>query len=696
MSTLSETDGYRRIKRASRACQRCHSRKVRCDATVTGYPCTNCRLDANSCLAFSGGRDRKKQKTIARAHLRTDKDSRKHPAPSRADPQRAAVPAGVKRPYAVQVPFSSYAFLHSLSANRFKQAGISVLGARGCLSFPNKAELDIFIRHYFLYVHPFTPLFDEAEFWRVYQNRLTCDMRLSIFLFRAMIFAASCFVPTEVARRCGYSSLLEARDDLYRKTKLLYESSIEKDQLTIARAAILLTYYSSDSEVEANSEWLRIAISHTRAIQAVEPRSKSLSPAVRTSQFKRLWWCCLVRDRIISLGMRRPIQISRGDPGLYLPMLTTEDMNGEIFNSMVYSYEIKSALFELFTSLCHFVISATDLTMIAFVSTRDLSSETEDQDSTGELSKLETAKSSLLLWELDWLALMEVRNTDLYGPIPLFSSLLSIYYQSARVALCNRVCLVLSKVIDSTSRYLQHLDFCRSELVAAIESIADKVKHLISIKAVDKLPISVAAYTTTPFILLAINSQSDTAQTQEILDLLTAIHASLGLRYHITRVANLTSRALWLSRLFKARAVGLEKALEMSSQNNSSRNIFTLPLRRYNQLLQYVDYSMSLPQDSAQETEMFYAAASTPGEADLYHGTTNRDVSRQAREHTPVWMESMEHFFFGPGRLLSFSSSNPRAESEEPPNPQAECDGTAPGSLGLPFAIQTSLSLLEE
>jgi hypothetical protein len=36
--------------RASKACQYCRSRKVRCDWNADGNPCTNCRLDNRDCV----------------------------------------------------------------------------------------------------------------------------------------------------------------------------------------------------------------------------------------------------------------------------------------------------------------------------------------------------------------------------------------------------------------------------------------------------------------------------------------------------------------------------------------------------------------------------------------------------------------------------------------------------------------------
>jgi hypothetical protein len=43
-------------RRASKACQCCRSRKVRCNVTEHGAPCTNCRLDEVDCIVSESRR----------------------------------------------------------------------------------------------------------------------------------------------------------------------------------------------------------------------------------------------------------------------------------------------------------------------------------------------------------------------------------------------------------------------------------------------------------------------------------------------------------------------------------------------------------------------------------------------------------------------------------------------------------------
>ncbi|KAF5665119.1 cutinase transcription factor 1 beta [Fusarium circinatum] len=50
LSSHQKTKRTQRRKRSTRACLSCRFRKVRCDVSVRGQPCTNCHLDCKNCL----------------------------------------------------------------------------------------------------------------------------------------------------------------------------------------------------------------------------------------------------------------------------------------------------------------------------------------------------------------------------------------------------------------------------------------------------------------------------------------------------------------------------------------------------------------------------------------------------------------------------------------------------------------------
>lgn len=192
MERSPRIDGSHRPKRASRACQRCHSRKVRCDATVNGFPCTNCRLDAVSCQAFSGTRGRRKELAMARA-LAIANGTGKELLPSRAASRRAGrAPISEEDTHPVPLAYSQYPFIQPVAMDRLERSKSLLMETQDCLSLPQKSEVDAFIRHYFLYVHPFAPVFDEAAFCWAYRDARPGSTQISLTVFRAMMFSASC------------------------------------------------------------------------------------------------------------------------------------------------------------------------------------------------------------------------------------------------------------------------------------------------------------------------------------------------------------------------------------------------------------------------------------------------------------------------------------------------------------------------
>lgn len=74
-TAASLPSGGRSVKRrASKACQCCRSRKVRCDVVESGTPCTNCRLDEVECCVTEGKRRKKStmESDILQQHSPTD------------------------------------------------------------------------------------------------------------------------------------------------------------------------------------------------------------------------------------------------------------------------------------------------------------------------------------------------------------------------------------------------------------------------------------------------------------------------------------------------------------------------------------------------------------------------------------------------------------------------------------------------
>ncbi|KAJ5186617.1 hypothetical protein N7449_011381 [Penicillium cf. viridicatum] len=466
-----------------------------------------------------------------------------------------------------------------------------------------------------------------------------------------MIFAASCFIPVEAAQRCGYDSLISLRDALYLKCKLLYESDIEDDPLTICQASLLLSHYISNLEPSANSEWLGIAIKYAK-LDHINRYYYLVKKHM--SKMKRVWWCCLIRDRIISLGMRCPIQILPQDFDLKQQGLTLEDLKDEIVNSEAYKPDTKSALGQVLASLCQFVVAVTDLTLTLYPVAKASESKANHQNTAME--ELERASLLLLNWELDWMGQIDSRGFYSHPSIALYTNLIAIYHHSARIALCNRMCLLT----DETD--MERFGRCQSELVTSVASITNNVKQLLTNRVADRLPISAVAYTMLPQILLSVQSQlstsEDKVQQETILVLLTEVNRQYSLRYYTGRILSLMWGALWLCQEFTASSVNTAGEDKLGTKYPS--NLFQLRPREYMQLLRYVDESMTLTQDAIEANSMSFRASHTPSPSNL---PVSSIPECEVSTGTPdtVWMKPMDNLYSGPRTELSQPS--PRAES---------------------------------
>ncbi|KAL2408149.1 hypothetical protein ABEF95_008294 [Exophiala dermatitidis] len=191
------------------------------------------------------------------------------------------------------------------------QEELQFLETLGCYRVPARASLDEFIKAYFLYIHPLQPLLDEAEFWRAYSAPSLCSTKpISIFVFQAMLFAACSFVPFSTIQRLGFSNYYAARATFYQRAKSLFHVDSGRDALSSAQGALLLTYYVSASDAKVNSLWLSNAIYFARTLNAMHRHHEQKMGGIQQwSPLERLWRCCLLRDRVLALGLHRPMQI---------------------------------------------------------------------------------------------------------------------------------------------------------------------------------------------------------------------------------------------------------------------------------------------------------------------------------------------------------------------------------------------------
>lgn len=199
------------------------------------------------------------------------------------------------------------------------------LADKGAFTIPDDALRDEILRAYVALVYPFMPTLDLEDFL----GPILCGSQrgsISLLLFQAVMFAGVSFVDEGILRSYGYRSKKAARKDLYRRVRLLYALECERDHLSLLQAVLLMTYWYDCPDDGKNCwYWTGIAWSIAQVI-GIHRETELCKTTLKDRQLRRrIWWSCVMQDRLLSLGIRRPSSIR--DEDFDVPQLTLDDFD---------------------------------------------------------------------------------------------------------------------------------------------------------------------------------------------------------------------------------------------------------------------------------------------------------------------------------------------------------------------------------
>ncbi|KAJ5338955.1 hypothetical protein N7452_005683 [Penicillium brevicompactum] len=224
-------------------------------------------------------------------------------------------------------------FLKPLPA-RIAPEDLEFLRFRGALSLPESGLRDELLRCYIQWVHSFMPVLNLQEFLRCVAEN-DPNGNVSILLFQAVMFIGTAFIDLKHLQDAGYSTRKAARNAFFTRLRLLYSLDCEEDRIVILQTLLLMTYWSDPENSPQRDIWDWIGVCNTQA-QSIglnkDPASGEMDVHTRRLR-SRLWWCLFSRDRLIAMGMRRPLQVNEGTSSV--PMLRLDDFDFEAFSPSV-------------------------------------------------------------------------------------------------------------------------------------------------------------------------------------------------------------------------------------------------------------------------------------------------------------------------------------------------------------------------
>ncbi|KAH7090451.1 fungal-specific transcription factor domain-containing protein [Paraphoma chrysanthemicola] len=410
------------------------------------------------------------------------------------------------------VPYTHYSFVES-HASQVASLELEIfMEAMQCFVLPGPTILDEFVRQYFLHVHPNIPVLDEGEFMSAYCQ---CTQRgaqgrkgVSLFLLQGMLYASSTFVSDDVIRRLNIGTTRQARDRFYRAAKTLYQNTDPGDPIVSACGLLMLSYHhSSTDQIGANSYWLAMAIQTAREVQAHSYEEPRHSIAHRR-RLKRLWWSCIFRDRIMSLGLHRPLFISSDDFDLSLPPLTVADLVSDVNESYFCSTSTKQNLALITEQMCQLAIVLTDVLMLVVPRKGPMVPESESEARRG-LKEADKCMAFLDHWReksrsiFERLELLDEADKSLH----LYIQINNIYFHTGKMALHHYALYCTITSSRPGASWLASIVACKNKLQDTAQEVTTILVDLLQSDLLQYLPISIVAYAAFPYLLHVLDTK---------------------------------------------------------------------------------------------------------------------------------------------------------------------------------------------
>lgn len=217
--------------------------------------------------------------------------------------------------------------------SRLQKEDVDYLTMKGALTIPDVSLRNELLKSYVHYVHTYMPLMDLEEFLRIIAQNDGVN-HVSLLLFQAVMFAGMAFIDMKHLQAAGYQTRKQARKVFFQRARLLYDFDYEVDRISLVQSLLLMTYwYETPDDQKDTWHWMGVSLSLAHTIGLHRDPGNSRMDHRRQRMWKRIWWSTYTRDRLIALGMRRPMRVK--DDDCDVPMLTMDDFEFQPFSPEV-------------------------------------------------------------------------------------------------------------------------------------------------------------------------------------------------------------------------------------------------------------------------------------------------------------------------------------------------------------------------
>ncbi|KAF5227533.1 hypothetical protein FANTH_14748, partial [Fusarium anthophilum] len=382
-------------------------------------------------------------------------------------------------------------------------------------------------------------------------------------------------------------------------------------------ACIILSMASLSSTGKPNTIWLSLAIENAKLAEAHLYASRPSSSFCKEKNIlKRLWWCCIIRDRSVGLLLKRQIKITKEQFDCYEDPLDANDLRDEIQRSRVYSPSTKWKLAVILSQSVQLYIKLTDV-LIAIYPPNGKYWPTEE-DHAG-LVPLYECKLTLRDWNSrtsetlsdleskpDSRTSLKAEQDKGQDSVALYRNIMYMYYHTARIGLCHYETLRLEGADLSfrQDKGLSNILETQVELQRAITDITECHNELVILGLTQWIPSTAIGFSALPLTLYILDTklappavqgtQRPSVTVQRRLNILIEFMRAYWARY---------DGVSWISEIIR-HIVSLAQLNGLRSQRKENFNwmdILTFQPRSYLRLVLVLDLSLNkgrMAQDS--------------------------------------------------------------------------------------------------
>jgi hypothetical protein len=213
-------------------------------------------------------------------------------------------------------------------------------------------------------------------------------------LLYSLLFSGSSYLEQDELQWEPYPTVTQLQKALFTFAQGQYHL-LEQEELgaePLVQTALLLSYWSPyDGTREVNSFWSNEATRHAVAGGLSGPSSKARS--------RIIWWCCVIRNRMISIGLRRPSLLKGRING---PLPEIGDFGEEVSHPRYVSREAKVYFARAFHLLCSLTSTMAECTQLQYRAYTKAWELPAGQQSTQLLKKVRTLDERLTIWNVNF------------------------------------------------------------------------------------------------------------------------------------------------------------------------------------------------------------------------------------------------------------------------------------------------------